>query len=265
MLDPSMPPTLLPYVLYHRPYRALENRLVSSRLVSFTSRFRLPELRFTFAICVVTVTIKWRILAFYRLIFPQKWFRWALLGVAVFVGAWMFTTVFAISFQCIPIEYNWDTTIEGATASTSVSCARHQHPESPHRHGDLDLAPATSLESQRVAPETVSQNGDNAGFLVACIPSCPVLLHRAMGKTEVSKQSNPSSRKKTPGGSGRSDDSRRRPVVSWDRITNTDEIELLSQTPANHRWEPLPEKTDGHYKDGDHASAEIRKEPGVAI
>ena len=31
----------------------------------------------------------------------------------MFMGAWMFTTVFAIIFQCLPIEYNWNTTIEG--------------------------------------------------------------------------------------------------------------------------------------------------------
>lgn len=62
---------------------------------------------------VVIVTIKWSILAFYQRIFPHRWFQWALLGIAVFMGAWMFTTVFAISFQCIPIEFNWDTKIPG--------------------------------------------------------------------------------------------------------------------------------------------------------
>lgn len=41
------------------------------------------------------------------------WFRRLLLGVGIFMAAWMVTTVFAIIFQCIPIEYNWDTTIDG--------------------------------------------------------------------------------------------------------------------------------------------------------
>lgn len=62
---------------------------------------------------VIIVTIKWGILAFYHRIFPQRWFRLGLLGLALFMGAWMFTTVFAIIFQCTPIEYNWDTTIPG--------------------------------------------------------------------------------------------------------------------------------------------------------
>lgn len=62
---------------------------------------------------IVIVTIKWSILAFYWRIFPQKWFRRLLLGVGLFMGAWMVTTVFAICFQCTPFAYNWDTTIPG--------------------------------------------------------------------------------------------------------------------------------------------------------
>jgi hypothetical protein len=62
---------------------------------------------------IVIVTIKWSILAFYSNIFPQLWFRNALIGVASFMGAWMLTTVFAICFQCTPFAFNWDTTIPG--------------------------------------------------------------------------------------------------------------------------------------------------------
>ncbi|KAI2463957.1 hypothetical protein F4781DRAFT_95366 [Annulohypoxylon bovei var. microspora] len=257
---------------------------------------------------VVIVTIKWSILAFYQRIFPQTWFRWALLGVAVFMGAWMFTTVFAISFQCIPIEYNWDTTIKGGhcinigqlalvtsilNVITDVAILVLPLPlvwklnVSRQRRWGLVLlfglgGGACVVGITRAGfignlNATVDPTWDNvpaaylsaievlAGFLVACIPSYPVLFRRAASKTVASKQSGPGSGQ-TPGVSGRSGDSRRRPVMSWNRITNTDEIELLSQTPANHRWQALPEKAGGHYGDGDQANTkDMKSEPGLAV
>ncbi|KAI0107963.1 hypothetical protein F4776DRAFT_416780 [Hypoxylon sp. NC0597] len=254
---------------------------------------------------VVIVTIKWSILAFYRRIFPQKWFHWTLLGVAVFMGAWMFTTVFAIIFQCIPIEFNWDTSIPGGhcinigqmalatsilNVLTDVAILLLPLPlvwklnVSPKRRSGLillfglgggacvvgitragyigDLNATTDPTWDNVPAAYLSAIEVLAGFLVACIPSYPVLFRRATGMTQASKQSAKSSGQ-PPNGSGRSADSRRRPVMSWNRITNTDEIELLSQTPANHRWEPLPEKPErDDYKEN---AKELKRGPGVAV
>ncbi|KAI1091696.1 hypothetical protein F5B19DRAFT_251599 [Rostrohypoxylon terebratum] len=252
---------------------------------------------------VAIVTIKWSILTFYQRIFPNKWFQWALLGIAVFMGAWMFTTVFAISFQCIPIEYNWDTSIPGGhcinigqlalvtsilNVLTDVAILILPLPlvwklnVSQHRRWGLvllfglgggacivgitragyigNLNATTDPTWDNIPAAYLSAIEILAGFLVACIPSYPVLFRRTIGKSQASKQSNPSSGKKVLGDSGRSADSRRRPVMSWNRITNTDEFELLSQAPANHHWEPIPEKPEGHFPDND-----LRKEPGQAV
>ncbi|KAI1409847.1 hypothetical protein F5Y13DRAFT_169053 [Hypoxylon sp. FL1857] len=258
---------------------------------------------------VVIVVIKWSIAAFYQRIFPQKWFRWALLGVTLFMGAWMFTTVFAISFQCIPIEYNWDTTIPGGhcinigqlalatsilNVITDVAILVLPLPlvwklnVTPKRRQGLiflfalgggacvvgitragfigNLNATTDPTWDNVPAAYLSAIEVLAGFLVACIPSYPVLFRRATGMTNASKKSGPTGGQ-TPGGSGRSgDSSRRRPVMSWNRITNTDEVELLTQTPANHRWEPLPEKPESPYGVRPQVSAkDLKRGPGVAM
>lgn len=57
--------------------------------------------------------IKLSILAFYGSIFPLRRFRYALWAVAIFTGAWILTATFAGIFQCVPVEYGWDRTIEG--------------------------------------------------------------------------------------------------------------------------------------------------------
>ncbi|KAI4861116.1 hypothetical protein F4820DRAFT_452211 [Hypoxylon rubiginosum] len=259
---------------------------------------------------VIIVTIKWSILAFYQRIFPQHWFRWALVGVALFMGAWMFTTVFAISFQCIPIEYNWDMTIDGGHCINIGQLALVTSVLNVITDVAILVLPLPLVWKLNVTRQrrwgliilfalgggacvvgitragyigdlnaTVDPTWDNvpaaylsaievlAGFLVACIPSYPVLFRRIKSKTQASsKQSNPSSGP-TPGGSGRSADSRRlRPVMSWNRITNTDDIELCTQVPTNHHWETLPEEKDSYYRDGDQASTkELTKGAGVAL
>ncbi|KAI0839478.1 hypothetical protein F5Y06DRAFT_23125 [Hypoxylon sp. FL0890] len=258
---------------------------------------------------VVIVVIKWSIAAFYRRIFPQKWFRWSLLGVTIFMGAWMFTTVFAIIFQCTPIEFNWDTTIPGGHCIDIGALALVTSILNVLTDVAILVLPLPLVWKLKVTPRrrlgliilfglgggacvvgitragyigklnaTVDPTWDNvpaaylstieilAGFLVSCIPSYPVLFRRATGNTMASKQSGPGSGP-TPGGTGRSgDSSRRRPVMSWNRITNTDEVELLTQTPANHRWEPLPEKPESPDMGDHHASTRVMKGiPGVAV
>ncbi|OTB06303.1 hypothetical protein M426DRAFT_319043 [Hypoxylon sp. CI-4A] len=256
---------------------------------------------------VVIVTIKWSILAFYRRIFPQPWFRWALYGVAAFMGAWMFTTVFAIIFQCIPIEFNWDTTIDGAHCINIGQMALATSILNVLTDVAILILPLPLVWKLNVSRQrrwgliflfalgggacvvgitragyigklnaTVDPTWDNvpaaylsavevlAGFLVSCIPSYPVLFRRGTGTNAASKQSGPSGGK-TPGGSGRSgESSRKRPVMTWNRITNTDEIELLSQTPGNHGWQQIPEKTDNQYANRD-TTEELKQGAGVAI
>jgi len=98
-----------------------------------------------------------------------------------------------------------------------------------------------------------------AGFFVACLPSYPKLFRRVVGKSLVSKRSSPGDGK-TPSASGRSEEPSRRPVVSWNRITNTDEIELSDPAQAYHPWETLPEENDSYTKDGDQISTrELKK------
>jgi len=97
-----------------------------------------------------------------------------------------------------------------------------------------------------------------AGFFVACLPSYPKLFRRVVGKTLVSKRSSPGDGK-TPSRTGRSDEPNRRPVMSWNRITNTDEIELSSPAQTYHPWEALPEENNCYYKDGDQKSTKVLK------
>ncbi|KAI0390654.1 hypothetical protein F5Y17DRAFT_49569 [Xylariaceae sp. FL0594] len=84
--------------------------------VIFVNNARLLQIYFITSEVIYSVTIvcvKLSILAFYWRIFPQKWFRRALVVVAAFMGGWMFATVFSIVFQCWPVEYNWDKSIPG--------------------------------------------------------------------------------------------------------------------------------------------------------
>ncbi|KAJ2972262.1 hypothetical protein NUW58_g9222 [Xylaria curta] len=220
---------------------------------------------------VVIVSVKWSILAFYRRIFPQRWFHLALLGVAVFMGAWMFTTVFAIIFQCLPIEFNWDQTIESGhciaigqfalvtsilNVVTDVSILVLPLPlvwelnVTPRRRWTLSVlfalgGGACVVGITRAAwigrlNATVDPTWDNVtavylstievlvGFLVSSIPSYPVLFHRITGNINTSKQSDLSS-DKNKRALGRNIGPDRRHVPSWNRITDTDDIELVSQ------------------------------------
>lgn len=92
-----------------------------------------------------------------------------------------------------------------------------------------------------------------AGFLVASIPLCPVLVRRVMGKIRASKQSDFSS-EHAPGAMRRKSGPVKKPVLSWNRITNTDDIELFSQTRTTRGWETMPEEKGSHYKDADRPS-----------
>jgi len=47
--------------------------------------------------------------------------------------------------------------------------------------------------------------------------------------------------------------------MSWNRITNTDEIELSSPAQTYHPWEALPEENNCYYKDGDQKSTKVLK------
>lgn len=57
--------------------------------------------------------IKLSILAFYARIFPQKWFQWTVWGNAVFMALWGCAGVCGNIFQCIPIQFLWDPTLDG--------------------------------------------------------------------------------------------------------------------------------------------------------
>ncbi|KAI0537287.1 hypothetical protein GGR58DRAFT_355458 [Xylaria digitata] len=232
---------------------------------------------------VVIVCIKWSILAFYGRIFPHKQFHWALLAVGVFMGAWMFTTVFAIIFQCVPIEYNWNMTIQGGhciaigqfalvtsilNVVTDVSILILPLPlvwklNVTHQKrwalivlfslgGGACVVGITRAGWIGKLNSTVDPTWDNvtavylstievlAGFLVASLPSYPVLFRRATGNTKTSKHSDPSD-ENNPGALGWKADLGRQPAVLWNHITNTDEIELCSQAQTIHGWETVHE------------------------
>ena len=55
--------------------------------------------------------IKVSFLCFYRRIFPQRWFKYALLATGVTVGANTLAYDLVAIFQCIPIKASWDTSI----------------------------------------------------------------------------------------------------------------------------------------------------------
>lgn len=59
----------------------------------------------------------------------------------------------------------------------------------------------------------------------------------------------------------------RRPVVSWNRITNTDDIDLVTQTRTMHHWETVAEEENGtYYNDRDQMSTtEMNSISGQAV
>lgn len=57
--------------------------------------------------------IKYSILLLYRRVFPGKTFRKFLIATALVVTAWALAAFFSDVFTCYPIEYQWDTTIDG--------------------------------------------------------------------------------------------------------------------------------------------------------
>ena len=57
--------------------------------------------------------IKFSIARFYWNIFPQQWFRWALIGVAAFMTGWFVSADLVSIFQCTPVARLWDKTREG--------------------------------------------------------------------------------------------------------------------------------------------------------
>ncbi|KAI1118685.1 hypothetical protein F5Y14DRAFT_399397 [Nemania sp. NC0429] len=271
--------------------------------VRFVTNPRLLQIYFISAevlYSVVIVNIKWSILAFYRHIFPLKLFRWVLLGLASFMGAWMFTAVFTLIFQCVPIEYNWDRTIHGGhcidvskfllvtsilNVLTDVSILVLPLPlvwklNVTHRQrgallalfalgGGACVVGATRAGWIGKLNTTVDPTWDNvtavylstieilAGFLVASIPSCPVLARRVMGKIKASKRTDFSS-EFSPGASGQKYNAAKKPALSWNRITNTDDIELFSQTRTIHSSETLPDESESYCKDVDQVSTNER-------
>lgn len=57
--------------------------------------------------------IKISFLFFYRRIFPQRWFKYALLATGIIVGSYTLAYNLVAIFQCVPIKASWDTTIHG--------------------------------------------------------------------------------------------------------------------------------------------------------
>ncbi|KAI1215083.1 uncharacterized protein F4807DRAFT_466395 [Annulohypoxylon truncatum] len=64
--------------------------------------------------CYAMAFIKLSILSLYANIFPSRRFRYFLWAVAVFVIAWALSIANVAIFQCRPIAYGWDPTIEGS-------------------------------------------------------------------------------------------------------------------------------------------------------
>lgn len=62
--------------------------------------------------CAAMALIKFSILSFYCSIFPQKNFRIVSIGVAIFVAMWAISAILVSIFQCVPIAFGWDPTIE---------------------------------------------------------------------------------------------------------------------------------------------------------
>ena len=67
----------------------------------------------TIFFCTGMSFIKFSIARFYWNIFPQQWFRWALIGVAAFMTGWFVSADLVSIFQCTPVARLWDKTREG--------------------------------------------------------------------------------------------------------------------------------------------------------
>lgn len=59
--------------------------------------------------------IKFSILSFYGSIFPQQTFRYIRIGVAIFMTMWAISASVVAIFQCTPIAFGWDPTIQGGS------------------------------------------------------------------------------------------------------------------------------------------------------
>lgn len=58
---------------------------------------------------------KTSILLFYRRIFQiQRWFRWMVYGMIIYLWLWVIAVFFAAIFQCHPVAYLWDTSLNGS-------------------------------------------------------------------------------------------------------------------------------------------------------
>ncbi|KAK3321247.1 hypothetical protein B0T19DRAFT_262558 [Cercophora scortea] len=270
-----------------------------------------------YSVCICF--IKWSILAFFSRVFPQPWFRRALYGVSTFVLAWCFTTVFAISFQCVPFAFNWDTTIPGghcidiggmalatsimniltdfAILTLPLPIIFNLNVKTQRKWGLAFLfavgGGACVVSITRTAwiwklNATVDPSWDNvpavylstvellAGFLVACIPSYPVIFRRVFGwHTWFSSRGGSSGMKRKgdrpsvaaaggmhPGLSGQKDHNARtvtissskfssaknskRALTSWNQIGVSDEFALVTHVQKDGNWVPLP----GHDDEG---------------
>lgn len=58
--------------------------------------------------CACMVCIKTSILCLYRRIFPQQWFRNALIAIGTFNLLWFIAAFFIAILQCVPISAQWD-------------------------------------------------------------------------------------------------------------------------------------------------------------
>lgn len=105
-----------------------------------------------------------------------------------------------------------------------------------------------------------------AGILVSCIPSYPVLFSRA---AHVSGHSGSSGKAELRGSDNFPG---RHPAVSWNRITNTDDLDLddmASQSQTIHGWQTMQRNNSGgsaHGRDIDQRGGVAeKKELGEAI
>ncbi|MCJ1237517.1 hypothetical protein MMC14_005503 [Varicellaria rhodocarpa] len=58
--------------------------------------------------CAVILCIKFSIILLYRRIFPQRWFKIALILLGLFITVWAVTAAFLGIFQCVPISFAWN-------------------------------------------------------------------------------------------------------------------------------------------------------------
>lgn len=74
----------------------------------------------TIFFCTGMSFIKFSIARFYWTIFPQRYFRWALIAVAAFMAGWFISADLVSIFQCTPVERLWDKTKEGTCVNFGV-------------------------------------------------------------------------------------------------------------------------------------------------